>query len=113
MDRDKRWERIALAYEGLVQGKGDQVAADSLVSFIKKQYEAGITDEFLKPIIVDQNGAIGDGDTLIFFDFRSDRMRQISETFGIAQHFETAVVPKNLVSRESLKRINKFLKFFG
>ena len=70
MDRDKRHERIQLAYEGLVQGKGDKVAASELVSFVKQQYEAGITDEFLKPIIVDEKGLIADGDTLVFFDFR-------------------------------------------
>ena len=56
------------------------------------------TDEFLTPIIVDREGCIRDGDTLIFFNFRADRTRQITEAFALQQNFETSVVPKNLVS---------------
>eukprot|EP00116_Pleurobrachia_bachei_P002179 sb/3462441/ len=108
MDRDKRHERIQLAYEGLVQGIGDQVSKDKVLQFIRDQYAADVTDEFLKPIIVDQEGRIGDGDTLLFFDFRSDRMRQISEAFGIQQHFETAKVPENL----SVVTMTKFKEDF-
>ena len=96
MDRDKRHERIQLAYEGLVQGKGDKVDSSNLTNFVEEQYKSGITDEFLKPIIVDDQGLIGDGDSLIFFDFRADRMRQINEAFGIQRHFETDVVPKDI-----------------
>lgn len=93
MDRDSRHERIKIAYEGMVQGIGDKVDPGDLVNFVQQQYDAGITDEFLKPIIVDTQGRVGDGDTLLFFDFRSDRMRQISEAFGITRHFQTEVVP--------------------
>ena len=74
MDRDKRHERIQLAYEGLVQGKGDRVEPADLAAFVQNQYKNGVTDEFLKPIIVNDQGLIGDGDTLLFFDFRADRM---------------------------------------
>ena len=96
MDRDKRHERIKLAYEGMVQGKGDKVEPANLTTFVEEQYEKGVTDEFLKPIIVNNQGLIGDGDTLLFIDFRSDRMRQITEAFGVHQHFETDVVPKDI-----------------
>lgn len=50
MDRDKRWDRIKIAVDGLVQGKGDKVEGD-LISTIEKGYENGVTDEFIKPII--------------------------------------------------------------
>ncbi|KRZ49363.1 2,3-bisphosphoglycerate-independent phosphoglycerate mutase, partial [Trichinella nativa] len=64
---------------------------------IKKSYDNNVTDEFLKPIIVNDEGRIKDDDTLIFFDYRADRMRQIVEAFGIKRNFETDVAhPKNL-----------------
>jgi len=100
MDRDKRDERIQLAYEGMVQGIGEQTDKDSVIALIESRYnktgDERQTDEFLKPIIVDKDGLIKDGDTLIFFDYRADRMRQIVEAFGIKRGFETAVVAKNL-----------------
>lgn len=80
MDRDKRWERVQVAYEGLVDGKGE--AASDLVAAIEARYALEETDEFLKPIILDREGCIADGDTLIFFNYRSDRMREIVETMG-------------------------------
>jgi len=57
-----------------------------------------VTDEFLKPIIVDNEGLIKDNDTLVFINYRADRMRQITETFGIEQHFEKPKtnMPKNI-----------------
>ncbi|XP_031567339.1 2,3-bisphosphoglycerate-independent phosphoglycerate mutase-like [Actinia tenebrosa] len=100
MDRDKRWERIKIAFEGLVQGKGETTTLNKCIDVIKSRYEAEgdkhETDEFLKPIIVDPEGRIQDGDTLCFFDFRADRMRQINEAIGIKPPFETDVIPKNL-----------------
>ena len=98
MDRDKRWERIKIAYEGLVQGLGEKT--DDPIKTIEERYAANETDEFLKPIIVEEAGRIKDNDTLIFFNFRSDRMREINQALGIPPlPFETEVVPKNLVSR--------------
>lgn len=100
MDRDKRYERLKLAFEGLVQGIGEKSSADNIIQAIQAHYDAPEaerqTDEFLKPIIVDPEGCIKDGDVLIFLNFRADRVRQISEAFGIERHFETDVVPKNL-----------------
>ncbi|EDO43251.1 predicted protein [Nematostella vectensis] len=100
MDRDKRWERVKIAYEALVQGKGEHTTLDNVISLIKSRYEAEgekhETDEFLKPIIIDKEGQIKDGDTICFFDFRADRMRQINEAIGVKPPFETDVIPKDL-----------------
>lgn len=99
MDRDNRHERIKLAYEGMVQGIGEETTPAEVVSLIHKRYEDKNdpqTDEFLKPIIVDKNGLIQDNDTLIFFNYRSDRARQISEAYGIKRQFDTDKVPQNL-----------------
>jgi len=82
MDRDKRWERVKLAYDLLVHTKGE-LTSDPLAT-IRKRYEAGETDEFLKPIAcADASGrpvaTLADGDVLICFNFRTDRPREISE----------------------------------
>lgn len=96
MDRDKRWERVKLAYEGLCQGLGE--VSNNLIETIQQRYAAGETDEFLKPIICEKDGSIQDNDTLLFFNFRSDRMRELTQALGIAPlPFETTVEPKNIV----------------
>lgn len=89
MDRDKRWERIQIAYEGITLGKGEASSSADLVKTVKARYEAKETDEFLKPIIADTDGVLGDGDTMVFCNFRSDRMREIVECFAIEPKFET------------------------
>lgn len=81
MDRDKRWERVKIAYDLLVNGEGEKT--DDVLSLIKTRYEQGETDEFLAPIAcVDANNeqiaTIQDGDVLICFNFRTDRPREIS-----------------------------------
>lgn len=99
MDRDNRHERIKLAYEGMVQGIGEKTTPNDVVALIQKRYNDTSdpqTDEFLKPIIVDEKGMIQDNDTLIFINFRADRVRQISAAFGIERHFETSKAPQNL-----------------
>ncbi|MBI2283475.1 MAG: 2,3-bisphosphoglycerate-independent phosphoglycerate mutase [Bacteroidetes bacterium] len=82
MDRDKRWERVKLAYDCLVKGVGAK-ATDALAA-IEQSYAAGITDEFIKPtVIVDEAqqplANIKDGDAVICFNFRTDRCREITE----------------------------------
>ena len=82
MDRDKRWERVKLAYDGMVHGIGEH--AHDAVEAIKQSYENNLTDEFIKPlIIVDKNdqplATIQDGDAVICFNFRTDRCREITE----------------------------------
>jgi len=82
MDRDKRWERIKLAYDALVNGIGE--LSNNATQSIKKSYKNDITDEFIKPIIMTDNNNqpianINDGDVVIFFNFRTDRGRQLTE----------------------------------
>ena len=77
MDRDKRWERIKEAYDQLVEGKAKQT--DDMVKAMEESYEEGETDEFIKPIhnaAVD--GRIGEGDVIIFFNFRNDRAKELT-----------------------------------
>lgn len=81
MDRDKRWERVKIAYDALVHGQGTPTT--DVVNDIKNAYAEDITDEFLKPLIcVNENSepvaTIKDGDSLICFNFRTDRPREIS-----------------------------------
>ena len=81
MDRDKRWERVKLAYDAMVNGIGD--ASDNIVASIEKCYLEGVTDEFIKPIINSQienhQAQIKAGDAVICFNFRTDRCREITE----------------------------------
>lgn len=82
MDRDKRWERVALAYNALVKGDGEK--ATDAIDAIEKSYSNKVTDEFIKPtIIVDEAqqplAIIKDGDAVICFNFRTDRCREITE----------------------------------
>lgn len=79
MDRDNRWNREKIAYDLLTKGKGTQYSDP--VRAIKEHHQINITDEFMKPILVDEDGTIQDGDSLIFFNFRSDRMRQLTRAF--------------------------------
>ncbi len=81
MDRDKRWERVKVGYDLLVEGKGEPTK--DIVSAIEQSYKNGVTDEFIKPIVcVDDKGApignIKEGDVVICFNFRTDRLREIS-----------------------------------
>lgn len=82
MDRDNRWERIKLAYDLLVHGKGEKF--NSAEQGLRSSYEKGITDEFIKPILVDnsQESRIQKGDTVIFYNIRGDRARQISRALN-------------------------------
>lgn len=77
MDRDKRWERVKLAYDLLVHGTGDKITDFEKV--IQKNYDENVTDEFLKPMILHTEGVIKNGDVVICFNFRTDRPREITE----------------------------------
>jgi len=80
MDRDKRWNRVKEAYDMLVEGKGAQHT--SALEAIKASYDADVTDEFIKPAVITENGApvakIEEGDAIIFYNFRNDRARELT-----------------------------------
>lgn len=83
MDRDRRWERTEKTYKAMVLGQGLQ-ASDPLVA-IKSYYDAGITDEFIQPTVIFENGRpkamVNDNDAIVFFNFRADRAIQLSLSF--------------------------------
>ena len=79
MDRDNRWERVERAYNALVFGEG-AVEPDPARA-MQLSYDAGVTDEFVKPVICDPDGMIKQGDSIVFFNFRPDRAREITCAF--------------------------------
>ena len=79
MDRDKRWERLALAYDAMVYGEGIQNADP--VDAVAQSYANGVTDEFVEPVVCCSEGCISDNDSIIFFNFRPDRAREITRAF--------------------------------
>lgn len=99
MDRDKRWDRTKLYYEAITEGKGARFS--SSIEAVETSYKNGQTDEFIKPIVlIDEVGkpvaVIGDGDGVIFFNFRADRARQITRalTENDFNEFERRTFPK-------------------
>ena len=99
MDRDNRWERIKLAYDALVHGKGD-ITSD-IISTIKKNYKNGCTDEFIKPLInVDSNdnplATINSDDIVLFFNFRTDRGRELTKVLSQEDNIEFNMKKMNL-----------------
>ena len=77
MDRDHRWERTQLAYDAIMAGSGPR--STSATDAINNAYAAGVTDEFIRPTVVGEASPPAAGDSLLFFNFRSDRMRQLVE----------------------------------
>lgn len=97
MDRDQRWERTALALDALIGGEeGEHVMEgdpSALLRLIEQRAQAGERDEFLKPIITAPAGRIRSGDAIVFFNFRSDRMRQLVSSLGLPAD-QRSFVPK-------------------
>ena len=83
MDRDNRWDRVKLAYDALTKGEGNR--GESATDLIQESYDNGKTDEFVLPAVVTENGApvglIREHDSVIFFNFRPDRAREITRAF--------------------------------
>ena len=77
MDRDKRWERTQRAFDAIVDGTG--TVTQDVLGAVQASYDAGITDEFIEPIVVEGTPRLEPGDTAIFFNFRPDRARQLSQ----------------------------------
>ena len=79
MDRDKRWDRVERAYDALVYGTG--VMNSDPVDAVARSYKAGVTDEFVEPVVCDKDGMVSDNDSIIFFNYRPDRAREITRCF--------------------------------
>ncbi len=79
MDRDNAWDRVVKAYDAQVMGEG--VMETDPVQAIRNSYENGVTDEFMLPTVIDKDGTIKEGDSVVFFNFRPDRARQITRAF--------------------------------
>jgi len=91
MDRDRRWERVEKAYRCLTDGAGH--AAGSAIEAVEKGYSRGENDEFLLPTLVDGRGLVQDSDSIIFFNFRPDRAREITRAFVDRDFQEFATRP--------------------
>ncbi len=79
MDRDKRWDRVEKAYEALTLGEG--LRAETYSQAIEKAYERGENDEFILPTVVGSLSLVSEGDSVIFFNFRPDRARELTRSF--------------------------------
>lgn len=99
MDRDKRWERVKLAYDALVKGEG--IKATDAIAAVEQAYAQDITDEFIKPTVIigsDQQplATIKDGDVAICFNFRTDRCREITQVLTQENHEDLGMYALNL-----------------
>lgn len=79
MDRDNRWERVGKAYDAMVYGKGNQ--ADDAAAAVRASYAQDVTDEFVVPTVIAKGAEMRANDSIIFFNFRPDRAREITRTF--------------------------------
>jgi 2,3-bisphosphoglycerate-independent phosphoglycerate mutase len=79
MDRDSRWQRTEKAYRLMTEGKGKET--NSLTEAIEQSYKDQVFDEFIEPVVIDKTGLIEHGDTIIFYNFRVDRVRELLEAF--------------------------------
>lgn len=93
MDRDNRWDRIQQAYDALVLAKGEKF--DNAVDYVKNSYENNVTDEFIVPAVFGDDCIIEDGDSIIFFNFRPDRAREITRSL-VDQNFDGFIREKTL-----------------
>jgi len=82
MDRDRRWDRIARAWDAIVHGRSDVPEAGSGEEAVRAAYERGETDEFIQPTLVGEEGRIRDGDAVVFFNFRPDRARELTRALA-------------------------------
>ncbi|WP_330443731.1 2,3-bisphosphoglycerate-independent phosphoglycerate mutase [Flavobacterium sp. C4GT6] len=99
MDRDKRWERVKLAYDLLVHGLG--IPSTNAEQSMQQSYNEGVTDEFIKPIVMTEDGTnpiaiIEENDVVIFFNFRTDRGRQLTEALTQTDFHEQNMHKMNL-----------------
>lgn len=101
MDRDQKWDRIKLATDAIIFGKGENFSNATLA--VENSYNQNITDEFVKPCAIGNYGGIAENDAMIFCNFRADRARQISEKL-----FENSKFSHALALTEYSEKLNKF-----
>jgi 2,3-bisphosphoglycerate-independent phosphoglycerate mutase len=108
MDRDNRWERVAMAYDAIVARKGE-TAPDALAA-VRASYERRETDEFVKPTLVAGGAPLSDGDAVIFFNFRADRARELTNaiTGQLPERFEGKLVRQRVVSLSSFVCLTEY-----
>jgi 2,3-bisphosphoglycerate-independent phosphoglycerate mutase len=94
MDRDRRWDRTERAYDAIVKGEAE-FGAETGEEAVRAAYERGETDEFIKPTLVGEEGRIRAGDSVIFFNFRPDRARQLTQKLGEAGFEVTTLTEYN------------------
>ena len=92
MDRDNRWERTELAYNALVLGEGKE--ANSAIKAVKESYQDDVDDEFVVPVVINSEGRIKDNDSVFVFNFRADRVRQITKALAL-EDFDEFKRPKD------------------
>lgn len=80
MDRDKRWDRVQLAYDAIAEARAEFRAADAATA-LQEAYARGENDEFVKPTVIGDGVKVGDGDAIVFMNFRADRARELSHAF--------------------------------
>ena len=93
MDRDNRWERVKKAYNAMVRGDG--VYEKNPIKALENFYKSGVTDEFVEPTVCDKSAVINSGDSVIFFNFRPDRARQITHAM-VDEDFDGFIRAKKL-----------------
>ena len=81
MDRDTNWNRVERSYKAMVYGESEQRFIDDPVGAMQASYDAGVTDEFVVPVITAEHAEIGEGDSILFMNFRPDRAREITRSF--------------------------------
>lgn len=110
MDRDLHWDRTVRTYEVLTSAKYQAPSANTdIESFLKSSYERGLTDDFIEPTLFRPDGTIKDNDSIIFFNFREDSIRQLVEMFVDSSIGEKHEIPQNLyitTFTEYSKKIN-------
>ena len=80
MDRDKRWDRVQRAYDAIALGAGRSMRRTPPPA-VQKSYDAGVTDEFMEPVVCAKGAQVRDNDSIIFYNFRPDRAREITRCF--------------------------------
>ena len=91
MDRDQRWDRTDKAYEAIVHGEG--VEGSDPVQEVQRSYDEGVTDEFIVPVVIEGRPRLGSDDSVIFFNFRPDRARQLTERL-LASRFDLTTMTR-------------------